>query len=170
MVVDSGAAIHCCPLNFGMDYPDGTPSTMKLRSADGTMMPNNATRKVKVELNWDTGGETATIPFTVTNVRRPILSVSEICDHGGIVSFDRDKVYIERQGSTTTGPRVGNIYLLPGTIKPYDGEQIMPIDGESTDDPRVDITKAARRAGYGVQIREPASSSLRPSERVLPLS
>jgi hypothetical protein len=59
-------------------------------------------------------GQKCTINMQVTDVQKPLMSVSRICDAGRRVVFAKEGGYIENlmDGKRTTFPRVDNVYRL----------------------------------------------------------
>ena len=80
-------------------------------TASGDVMENQGEKQVKV-LTQE--GHRCKLTMQITDVRKPLMSVSRICDAGHSVTFRRDGGYIEHEqsGQRTHFQRMDNVYRL----------------------------------------------------------
>ena len=91
ILVDSGAAVHCCPPKFAAKYgvPTGGP-TVKLRAAGGEEIPSYGHSLAVMR----SGNNELKVKFVVSEVTQPILSVGALQQAGCQVIFDEQEAYI----------------------------------------------------------------------------
>ena len=94
LLIDSGAWIHCLPLEWGSEYPiipyDEEP--LPIVTADGTQVRKYGWRRIPCQLEE---GVIADIWFEVLGIRRPILAVNMLAAAGFNVLFPA----VEGEGS-----------------------------------------------------------------------
>ena len=80
-------------------------------TANGSLTNNKGEKDVKVRTKE---GHKCVMKMQVTDVQKPLMSVSRICDAGHRVVFLRDGGYIEHEmtGQRTEFARVDNVYRL----------------------------------------------------------
>ena len=84
---------------------------MKYVTANGSYMMNKGEKEVKVRT---TEGHKCMLKMQVTDVNKPLMSVSRICDAGHTVTFNREGGVIEHKasGQKTEFKRVNNVYRM----------------------------------------------------------
>lgn len=89
----------------------GSQSGVQYVTANGSCMKNQGEKHLKVVTQE---GQKCTINMQVTDVQKPLMSVSRICDAGRRVVFAKEGGYIENlmDGKRATFPRVDNVYRL----------------------------------------------------------
>lgn len=89
----------------------GSQSGVQYVTANGSCVKNQGEKHLKVVTQE---GQKCTINMQVTDVQKPLMSVSRICDAGHRVVFTKEGGYIENlmDGKRTTFPRVDNVYRL----------------------------------------------------------
>jgi hypothetical protein len=110
--VDSGAAETVCKKSDAADFPTiygGSESLTKYIMPNGEIVENDGDVKVKTA-----EGEKFIVRTQLTDVRKPLMSVSKVCDEGNIVVFKQNGGYIqsEKTGKKTSFSREGNVYAL----------------------------------------------------------
>jgi hypothetical protein len=112
--VDSGAAETVCEKSDAEDFPTiygGGESLTKHIMPNGEIVENDGEKHLKVNT---AEGEKFIVRTQLTDVRKPLMSVSKICDEGNIVVFKQNGGYIqnEKTGKKTSFSREGNVYAL----------------------------------------------------------
>ena len=110
LLVDSGAAVHCCPGWFATKY--GVPvavDEVRLRGAQGSKITVEGHARVRLVCQ----GQKLSVTFVVCEVVKPILSVAALQAAGCKVHFGDGAAYISRQGSRLNLVRRGELYYLP---------------------------------------------------------
>ena len=87
---------------------------MKYVAANGSVMPNRGEKDIKVVTDE---GDKCTLKMQVTDVRKALMSVSNICDAGHEVKFTKAGGEIKhiQSGHSTKFIRVDDVYRL--TVK-----------------------------------------------------
>ena len=119
ITVDSAAEESVCPLRwaeqFGLD-PVEKGREMKLVNASGGRINHWGCRKVVV--HPAEGGRPLEMGFQVTDVKKPLLAVSRLCERGNLVQFGPEPhqnfVMNVATGERLTMLRRGNSWVLPG--------------------------------------------------------
>ena len=95
-------------------------------TADGTVMPNRGEQRVRVKTRE---GNLCELKMQVTDVRKPLMSVSKICDAGHSVTFRSDggEIVDERTGQVTKFNRVDDVYRL--VVELPEGEVYQDLHG-----------------------------------------
>ena len=111
---DSGAAETVCKKTDATDFPTiygGSESLTKYIMPNGEIVENDGEKHLKVKT---AEGEKFIVRTQLTNVRKPLMSVSKVCDEGNIVVFMQNGGYIqsEKTGEKTSFSREGNVYAL----------------------------------------------------------
>ena len=112
--VDTGAEETVCNEEDGDMFPivqGGEESDTVYIMPDGRHVRNQGEKHLKVKS--DEGGKFI-IRTQVTSVRKPLMSVSKVCDEKNIVVFHQTGGYIEHVETKerTHFKRVGNVYVL----------------------------------------------------------
>ena len=112
--VDSGAAETVCKKTDATDFPTiygGSESLTKYIMPNGEIVENDGEKHLKVKT---AEGEKFIVRTQLTDVRKPLMSVSKVCDEGNIVVFKQNGGYIqsEKTGKKTSFSREGNVYAL----------------------------------------------------------
>ena len=112
--VDSGAAETVCKKSDAKDFPTiygGSESLTKYIMPNGEIVENDGEKHLKVKI---AEGEKFIVRTQLTDVRKPLMSVSKVCDEGNIVVFNQNGEYIqsEKTGKKTSFSREGNVYAL----------------------------------------------------------
>ena len=119
LTIDSGAAEHVVgPGQFPhvKIYPSPAGADgMTYVMANGSKTMNQGEQRVKAVTDV---GHTCSFRAQVTNVKRPLMSVSRICDGGHRVVFESDGGYIQNKSSGVKIPlrRDRNVYRLSVTV------------------------------------------------------
>ena len=111
LLVDSGAAVHCCPKWYADRY--GKPVEGRkviLKAAEGGNIQVHGHAQVEMECQ----GKSLCIKFVVCDVMKPILSVAALRRAGCVVHFGRDDAgsYIERSGEKMQLVENGDLYYV----------------------------------------------------------
>ena len=90
---------------------EGSIGGVKYVTANGEVIDNQGEKVVKVVTNE---GQRCKLTMQVTDVSKPLMSVSRICDAGHQVVFKSEGGYIEHlnTGQRTNFNRVDNVYRL----------------------------------------------------------
>ena len=121
ITVDSAAEESVCPLHwaeqFGLEpVPKGRE--MKLVNASGGKIAHWGSRKVTMH-NEETG-RALEMGFQVTDVKKPLLAVSRLCERGNVVQFGPEPhhnfVMNVATGERISMRRRGNSWVLPGEL------------------------------------------------------
>jgi hypothetical protein len=112
--VDSGAAETVCQKSDAKDFRTiygGSESLTKYIMPNGEIVENDGGKHLKVKT---AEGEKFIVRTQLTDVRKPLMSVSKVCDEGNIVVFKQNGCYIqnEKTGKKTSFSREGNVYAL----------------------------------------------------------
>jgi hypothetical protein len=112
--VDSGAAETVCKKSDAKDFSPiygGSESLTKYIMPNGEIVENDGEKHLKVKT---AEGEKFIVRTQLTDVRKPLMSVSKVCDEGNIVVFKQNGGYIqnEKTGKKTSFSREGNVYAL----------------------------------------------------------
>ena len=91
LMVDSGAATHCCPLWFGSEIPLQPVSEYAppLASASNTPITTHGERWIGLKLK---SGNTIALQMIVRNVTVPILSTAKMGSRGNQLTNTREEV------------------------------------------------------------------------------
>ena len=113
--IDSGASENVISEEMASRYPTrpsaGSQRGLVYTAANGTTMAN----KGEKEVTFMTGeGHTCMMKMQVTDVQRPLISVSRLCDAGHKVVFTRAGGYIQHEGTSqvTSFYRDHNVYRM----------------------------------------------------------
>ena len=121
IMVVSGSYARVCPTwatQYSLQRPSGKERPMAL-TADGRPLPTLGDRRVTMQLR---SGHRVTATFKVMPVRRPILSVAELAEHGMDAHFDHSTgAYLTRSMVRSELVKCGKLYLLPVRIGQGDG-------------------------------------------------
>lgn len=127
IALDSGAVTHVCS-----DQTEGYASqeTMASRSGancvvgDGATIPNQGRKEINLASTEEGAsshveGDIFKSVFQVTRVTRPLMSVSQICDNGHTVLFDKQNGVVRdlRNNVVCTFRRVGGLYIGKFSLK-----------------------------------------------------
>ena len=120
VTVDSAAEESVCPASWGDHFgtdPVTDEQQMTFVNASGGRIAHHGSRRVVVVAP---SGENLAMKFQVTDVRKPLLAVSRLCEQGNIVQFgprpgdsfvqnvsDGHKLLLERRG---------NSWVIPGKL------------------------------------------------------
>ena len=119
VTVDSAAEESVCPRGWGEQFgihPVSAGHEMKLVNASGGKINHYGSRQVAMQAD----GRLLGMNFEVTDVKKPLVAVTRICERGNLVQFGPeaqhnfiqhigtgDKLFMERRG---------NSYVLPGEL------------------------------------------------------
>jgi hypothetical protein len=112
--VDAGAAEIVCEKSDAKEFPTiygGSESLTKYIMPNGEIVENDGEKHLKVKT---AEGEKFIVRTQLTDVRKPLMSVSKVCDEGNIVVFKQNGGCIqnEKTGKKTSFSREGNVYAL----------------------------------------------------------
>jgi hypothetical protein len=112
--VDSGAAETVCKKTDAKNFPiiyGGNESMTKYIMPNGEIVENDGGKHLKVKT---AEGEKFIVRTQLTDVRKPLMSVSKVCDEGNRVIFEENGGFIEnkKSGQRTNFLREGNVYVL----------------------------------------------------------
>jgi hypothetical protein len=112
--VDSGAAETVCRKTDAEDFPiilGGNESMTKYIMPNGEIVENDGEKHLKVKT---AEGEKFIVRTQLTDVRKPLMSVSKVCDEGNRVIFEENGGFIEnkKSGQRTNFLREGNVSVL----------------------------------------------------------
>ena len=122
ITVDSAADESVCPRAWAEHF--GTNAVehgkeLKLINASGGRINHYGSRKVLFRPDA-AGGRTLGVGFEVTDVKKPLMAVSRICEKGHVVQFGPDPKHNFIQslanGEKLFMKRRGNSYVLPGEL------------------------------------------------------
>ena len=132
VLIDSGAAIHCCPRDFAENLSRAVTSLRHydIRSAGGGVLGHHGSREISfkaldsIENTWHSLRAT----FEVSGVKRPILSVSRLREKGFTVVFGK-QAYIENRQQQRLGliEMKGFFFLKVQPQWPRRQEILMPV-------------------------------------------
>ena len=115
LTIDSGASENVIGLSEVPGCPTrpsaGSIAGVTYVTANGTVMLNQGEQRVRVKTRE---GHLCELKMQVTNVRKPLMSVSKICDAGHSVTFRSDggEIVDDRTGQVTRFNRVDDVYRL----------------------------------------------------------
>ena len=120
VTVDSAADESVCPAEWGEHFglkPVAEDDQQPFVNASGGRINHYGSRRVVVQA---ASGENLAMNFQVTDVRKPLLSVSRLCEQGNLVQFgprDSDN-YIQNVagGQKLRLERRGNSWVIPGKL------------------------------------------------------
>jgi hypothetical protein len=112
--VDSGAAETMCKKTDAKDFPiihGGNESMTKYIMPNGEIVENDGEKHLKVKT---AEGDKFMVRTQLIDVRKPLMSVSKVCDEGNRVIFEENGGFIEntKSGQRTNFQREGNVYVL----------------------------------------------------------
>ena len=124
ITLDSGCCEHVMDLADAMGYQDhltpspGSRNRQHFVVGNGQRIPNEG----QVQLNMETlGGAPVNLQsvFQVAEVKRPLMSVSRICESGYTCSFDKDEARITTKAGAhvMTFTREGGLYVAKLKLK-----------------------------------------------------
>ena len=99
--LDSGASRSVCPREFGPQFPCkdlGAGTGTGFRTATNKRVPVIGTREVR---GWHDNGQQVAMKYSVADVTVALDSVSQICDTGATVIFEKTGGRIITPGGTT---------------------------------------------------------------------
>ena len=122
ITVDSAAEESVCPHgwaeNFGIS-PVTKGQELKLVNASGGKIIHYGSRKVALQAQ-EAGGRLLEMGFEVTDVKKPLLAVSRICEKGNVVQFGPEPhqnfIMNIATGEQLFMKRRGNSWVLPGEL------------------------------------------------------
>ena len=88
-IVDSGAARSVCPLHFCDEFGTAKPTPGRdehFKTATGARIPNEGHRVITSRAD---DGQILTTSYSVADIAQPLDSVSQMCDSGATVVFDK---------------------------------------------------------------------------------
>jgi hypothetical protein len=111
--VDSGAAETVCKKTDAKDFPiiyGGNENMTKYIMPNGEIVENDGEKHLKVKT---AEREKFKVRTQLTDVRKPLMSVSKLCDEGNRVIFEEKGGYIEnkKSGQRTNFLLGGNVYV-----------------------------------------------------------
>ena len=111
--VDSGAARSVCGLTFGSQFgisdPVGARANETFKTATGKKVPTQGSREISGRTSV---GQSISMMYSVANVTAALDSVSQICDTGCRVIFEKSGGRIETPtGKTIPFERDGDTYV-----------------------------------------------------------
>ncbi len=130
LTIDSGAAETVCNEEMAKDYmaqeSEGSKKGVKYVAAGGKELANQGEKKVKIITNE---GAKCMIKFQVAGVRKPLVSVSRICDEGHEVTFTKDGGHIRHleTNQLTKFVRKNGVYVMDVHVIPVGGPR--PVSG-----------------------------------------
>ena len=125
ITVDSGASENAISEKMAPQFSTkpskGSRGGVKYVTASGSVMSNKGEKEVKVRTKE---GHKCMLRMQVTDVQKPLMSVSRICDAGHRVVFTRDGGYVEHEesGQKTEFARVANVYRLKVEVAQEDAD------------------------------------------------
>ena len=133
--VDSGAARSVCPRTFGDQFGLKPTANSRrgecFRTATNARVPNEGSRIV---VGQTSDGAKVSMQYSVADISVALDSVSQICDTGARVVFEKSGGFIETpEGRRTHFPRVGDTYAREITV---------PISAAPRAAPQLDLASA----------------------------
>ena len=125
ITVDSGASENVISETMAPQFTTkpsrGSRGGVKYVTASGSVMNNKGEKEIKVRTQE---GHKCMLRMQVTDVQKPLMSVSRVCDAGHRVVFTRDGGYIEHEesGQKTEFMRVDNVYRLNVEVAQADAD------------------------------------------------
>ena len=120
ITVDSAADESVCPADWGKHFGLNSVASderMQFVNASGGKIQHYGSRRVVVQ---SVSGENLAMRFQVTDVRKPLLAVSRLCEQGNCVRFGprASDNYIENvaSGQRLQMERRGNSWVIPGKL------------------------------------------------------
>lgn len=129
--IDSGAGVSVWPKELCKDYPTRETKESKAKvvysGAGSTSEPivNEGERRIRLEVDGDVRGARV----QVAAVRKPLLSVSEMCDAGHDVHFFHtgEAYCVHREtGKIMTFTRRKGVFEIDAMVPPYSGGHGQP--------------------------------------------
>ena len=122
--VDSGAARSVCPEThapqFAVEETQASRRGDTFKTATNKKVRNMGNRRVE---GLDGAGRGFAMTYAVANIAAALDSVSQICDAGSRVIFERDGGRIETPGGRSVPlERIGNTYFRAMWVKPMPGQ------------------------------------------------
>ena len=120
ITVDSAADESVCPRGWAAHFgTDPVGEKLRLVNASGGSIGHYGSRQVAFQSDA-VGGRMLGVGFQVTDVKKPLMAVSRICEKGNIVQFGPDDQHnyimnIE-SGEKLFMTRRGNSYVLRGEL------------------------------------------------------
>ena len=122
ITVDSAADESVCPRGWAQQFgtiPVSTGKELRLINASGGKINHYGSRKVAFHPET-AGGRMLGVGFEVTDVQKPLMSVSRICEKNNVVQFGPQAEHNFIQ-NISTGEKLylkrrGNSYVLPGEL------------------------------------------------------
>ena len=114
-VMDSGAGEHCCGPRCVPNLPirpsAGSKRGQHYVAANGGRIANLGEQYMKM---FTEDGAEADMVYQIAEVKRPLCSISRLCDRGNRVVFGKSGGLIHklRSGQVTRFPREGGVYVL----------------------------------------------------------
>ena len=116
ILLDSGSDEHLCPKNFARTAPTRkTDNRVVIRDAQGEVIEHELQRNVTMKLG---GGVSASAPFEVAAVPRPILSAGKMVKEGVRVVLDMKGSYLEKGNKRIPLEMNRNTFYLPAVMCP----------------------------------------------------
>jgi len=125
LTMDSGAAETVCRPDDAQCYPtmpsEGSQNGVQYVVANGKTMPNRGEKHVRLVTQE---GSKCWMKMQVTDVRKPLASVSRICSEGHSVTFTKTGGYItqDETGQVTKFDRRNGVYCLDVWVVPHDAD------------------------------------------------
>ena len=121
ITVDSAADESVCPERWAEQFklnPVENGKEMRFVNASGGRIQHLGSRRVA--MHAAEGGKTLEMGFQVTNVRKPLLAVSRLCEKGNVVQFGPEPQHNFIR-NITTGEKIhlqrrGNSWVLSGEL------------------------------------------------------
>ena len=109
--LDSGAAVTIAPVGTAPGYPlEDTATGVVYKAANGGSVPDLGRKRLK---GWNEAGVKFGVKTRIGPVRRPLMSVCELCDNGQEVTFKKSEAVITKAGKVVMRvPRVGKLWQL----------------------------------------------------------
>ena len=122
ITVDSAADESVCPRGWAEQFgiaPVSSGQELKLVNASGGRINHYGSRKVAFQPDA-AGGRLLGVGFEVTDVKKPLMAVSRICEKGNVVQFGPkpQNNFIQNivSGEKLFMKRRGNSYVLQGEL------------------------------------------------------
>ena len=116
--MDSGAARSVCPLNFCAEFGTRETESSKrgehFRTAAGTKIQNEGERVIRGLSN---DGDLLSMRYAVADVTVPLDSISQMCDNGATVVFNKHGGYILRRGGRVDFERRNDSYVRRSWVR-----------------------------------------------------
>ena len=125
MVLDSGCCAHI--MDATQDAPgyqiresDGSRQGRGFVVGNGERIPNEGEVRLNLEApSGEVRAQSLQSTFQTARVTRPLMSVSQICDHGYRCIFDKDKALVvdSQMNTKFICERRGGLYMSPMKLK-----------------------------------------------------